>query len=108
MSDSNQPLGLSLSEGLGPLPEAAQIAYVTDSVMRSHEVRSYTASQMRAYAAQAVAAERDCRTCNHWRTPHHRNDVMHCSAPLRCVAGSSYKRQGVVQLWESAPADAGF
>ena len=55
----------------------------------------------------AVAAERDCRTCKSW-TPHHRADVMHCSSPLRCVAGSAHKRQGVVQLWEAAPVDAGF
>lgn len=55
----------------------------------------------------AVAAERDCRTCSNW-TPHHRSDVMHCSAALRCVAGGSYQRQGVAQLWEAAPVDAGF
>lgn len=65
-----------------------------------------------AYAAgmsdpAAVVAERDCRTCKHW-TPHHRADVMHCSSPLRCVAGSSHSRQGVVQLWEAAIVDAGF
>lgn len=60
-----------------------------------------------AFAAGLVAAERDCRTCKNW-TPHHRSDVMHCSAALRCVAGSSYQRQGVVQLWEAAPIDAGF
>lgn len=54
-----------------------------------------------------LAAERDCRTCKHW-TPHHRSDVMHCSAALRCVAASSYQRQGVVQLWEAKAVDAGF
>jgi hypothetical protein len=63
----------------------------------------FTADQVRA----AIAAERDCRTCTHW-TPHHRADVMHCSSPLRCVAGSAHKRQGVVQLWEARPVDAGF
>lgn len=50
----------------------------------------------------ATSAERDCRTCTNW-TPHHRSDVMHCSAALRCVSGSSYQRHGVVQLWEAAP-----
>lgn len=54
-----EPLALRLNDQLGPLPEPAQISYVTDSVMRSHEVRSYTAGQMRAYAAEQVAAERE-------------------------------------------------
>ena len=31
---------------------------------------------------------------------------MHCSAALRCVAGSTYQRHCVVQLWEAAPVDA--
>lgn len=59
-------------------------------------------NRVRRYVVKMVVAERDCRTCKHW-TPHHRSDVMHCSAALRCVAGSSYQRQGVVQLWEAAP-----
>ena len=66
-----------------------------------------TGRALEAFAAAVEATERDCRTCKNW-TPHHRSDVMHCSAALRCVAGSSYRRQGVVQLWEAAPVDAGF
>ncbi len=50
----------------------------------------------------ALAAERDCRTCRNFR------GTQHCHSVLRCVDGSSYKRQGVVQLWEAAAVDAGF
>jgi GNAT superfamily N-acetyltransferase len=44
---------------LGPLPEPAQTAFVTDSVMRTRKVRAYTADQMHAYALQERAAERE-------------------------------------------------
>lgn len=76
---------------------------------RLHETEDLAGHYLaqRDEAREQVAAERDCRTCKHW-TPHHRSDVMHCSAALRCVAGSSYRRQGVVRLWEAAPVDAGF
>lgn len=46
-----------------------------------------------------VAAERDCRTCRNFR------GTQHCHSVLRCVDGSSYKRGGVVQLWETAPVE---
>ena len=62
---------------------------------------------LRTQLDAAVAAERDCRTCAHY-LPHHRAGVMHCTAPLRCVAGSSYCKAGRVQQWEAAPVDAGF
>lgn len=51
---------------------------------------------------EKLAAERDCRTCRHFR------GMQHCHSVLRCVDGSSYQRGGVVQLWELAPVDAGF
>lgn len=40
---------------LPQLPEPDQISYVTDSVMRKYEVRSFTDGQMHAYAQTAVA-----------------------------------------------------
>lgn len=43
--DANAP-------ALPPLPEPAQVSYVTDSVMRRHEVRSFTASQTLAFGQQ--------------------------------------------------------
>lgn len=72
-SQAAKPLGLPLNDQLGPLPEpyARVIAYTgryptggycaevqADSV-RNIQERLYTADQMRAYAAQAVAAERE-------------------------------------------------
>lgn len=103
-SEPGQPLGLALTDLLGPLPEQTHFPGWAG-------IPYFTAEQMRDYALtermRFVTAERDCRTCKHW-TPHHRSDVMHCSAALRCVAGSSYKRAGVVQLWEAAPVDAAF
>lgn len=45
-------------------------------------------------------AERDCRTCRHFR------GTQHCDSVLRCVDGSSYQRGGVVQLWEAAPVSS--
>ena len=56
MKDQSTPGAIGSNDLLGPLPEPAQTSYVTDSVMRSYEVRSYTDSQMRDYAAKAVAA----------------------------------------------------
>lgn len=87
-----------LSERVGPLP-APDVPLVRGGC--------YTEALVQKIVAEKVAAERDCRTCKNW-TPHHRSDVIYCSAALRCVAGGSYQRQGVVKLWESAPVDAGF
>jgi len=42
-----------------PLPDGDGVAYVTDSVGRRLEVRYMTSDQVRAYAAQQVAAERE-------------------------------------------------
>lgn len=65
----------------------------------------HTAEQMPASAAQDQAAERerlnmlrDCRTCRNYTTK-----SGGCMSVLRCVDGSRYQRQGVVQIWESAP-----
>ncbi len=41
---------------------------------------------------------RDCRTCKNFTTK-----SGGCMSVLRCVDGSRYQRQGVVQIWESAP-----
>lgn len=66
-SEPSQPLGLALTDQLGPLPEPAQMSFLVDSVMRRYEVRSYTADQMRAYAAAAIhgsqAAQDDAYVC---------------------------------------------
>lgn len=51
----------------------------------------------------ALMGARDCRTCRNFTTA-----SGGCVSVLRCVDGSSYKRQGVVQMWEAAPVDAGF
>ncbi len=40
----------------------------------------------------------DCRTCRNFTTR-----SGGCMSVLRCVDGSRYQRQGVVQIWESAP-----
>lgn len=49
-----------------PLPEPALTSYVTDSVMRSIECKSWTADQMRAYgdAREAAARERCANLCD--------------------------------------------
>lgn len=44
-----------------------------------------------------LRADRDCRTCRHFR------GTQHCHSVLRCIDGSSYQRGGTVQLWETAP-----
>ena len=119
MSDCGLPANVGSMEGLGPMVECMDVywcaAYAEGQRGATHDtpdgaaqraLQALMAAILRDRAA-AVAAERDCRTCKNW-TPHHRSDVMHCSAALRCVAGSSYRRQGMVQLWEAAPVDAGF
>ena len=108
----NQPLGLPLNDGLGPLPEPPafyryQFQSHYGTVWRSSAKNwngcpplasegLYSADQMRAYAD---SARRDCRTCWHFR------GTQHCHSVLRCVDGSSYQRGGVVQLWEAAPVE---
>jgi hypothetical protein len=91
--------GQVASDGLGPLPKQC-------GQCRTPKACS-DGNCLEAYIVRRLLTERDCRTCKHW-TPHRRSDVMHCSAAIRCVAGSSYSRQGVVQLWEATPVDAGF
>lgn len=81
-----------MTDNLPPLPHPVRHDFVGDDTEDL-----YTADQMSAYAAQTVAAERDCRTCRHFR------EAAECHSVLRCVAGSSYQRSGVVQLWEAAP-----
>lgn len=55
---------------------------------------------LREATRELLAAERDCRTCRHFR------GTLHCDSVLRCVDGSSYQRGGVVQLWEAAPVSS--
>ena len=40
----------------------------------------------------------DCRTCRNYTTK-----SGGCMSVLRCVDGSGYQRQGVVQIWEASP-----
>ena len=47
---------------------------------------------------EVLRAWRDCRTCKNFATK-----SGGCMSVLRCVDGSGYQRQGVVQIWESAP-----
>ncbi len=54
--DGPAPQGLDWGDELGPLPVAAGLLAHEDG---SGFVRCYTAEQMRAYAAEQVAAERD-------------------------------------------------
>lgn len=49
-NQSSQPLGLPLKDGLGPLPKCG-----APNIWGG----TYTADQMRAYAAEQVAAERE-------------------------------------------------
>jgi hypothetical protein len=49
--------GSELCEGLGPLPTCAQTVVYNES--KGYSFDAYTAEQMHAYAAQAVAAERE-------------------------------------------------
>lgn len=46
----------------------------------------------RAALDAAVAAERDCRTCRHFRGQ--------CDSVVKCMDGSGYQRGGAVRLWE--------
>lgn len=55
-SEPGQPLGLALTEGLGPLPEAAMVE--TNPYGEAGTLEWYDADQMRAYAAHEVASER--------------------------------------------------
>jgi hypothetical protein len=54
-NENGQPLGLGLSQLLGPLPEAAHRGPTGTGAYFD----AYTAAQMRAYAAEQVAAERE-------------------------------------------------
>lgn len=88
---------------LGPLPQPKQSSYVTDCVMRSIEVLSYTEDQMCAYALaevrKAVAAERErcARVCEemareHWRAYDGRDNSRHqeeCSPRTEGMADSA-------------------
>lgn len=65
----------------------------------ANELLTNEVERLRAAATELVAAERDCRTCRHFRF------TQRCHSVLRCVEGSSYQRVGVVHLWEAAPVD---
>lgn len=62
--------------------------------------KSYTANQMLAYAAEAVAAERDCRLCASYSTA-----SGGCVSVLRCVAGDRFKATAPRQYWEARPIE---
>ena len=99
-TEVSRPLPVLSNDGLGPLLEVDKtrmIGYESIRYVPGYP-SSYVEAYASAYAMREVAAERDCRTCCHY-TPHHRAGVMHCSAPLRCVAGRSYTKTGKVQEW---------
>lgn len=105
MTTEATPGALGLGEGLGPLPEP-DVSWVDGKDKWGYDDYShaYSAEAMKAYAAQEVAAERDCRTCAHY-APHHYGEMLHCASPIRCVGASSYKLSGGVQLWEARPIE---
>ena len=60
MTDQATPAKVRLTDGLGPLPEAAFPAVREGDLQTAcWEVDTYTADQMCAYAAAAVAADRE-------------------------------------------------
>lgn len=66
MTDKATPQGLALTEGLGPLPDAVAHVHSDGDFCQDRyygnsgwPVALYTADQMRAYAAQERAAERE-------------------------------------------------
>lgn len=76
MNTEATPREVGLSEGLGALPEPA-LHMVADENGVSVYPAFYTADQMRAYAAAAVAAERE--RCAHWTSLHdHEGFAHHC------------------------------
>ena len=55
MSNDSMPAKVRLTDGLGPLPEPA----LWEDSIHDAPAMAYTADQMRKYAAQQVAAERE-------------------------------------------------
>lgn len=112
MTDQATPAKVRLTDGLGPLVErllneadlcrndgADDIAALLDEAVAEIGVlRSANITW-----GKVVEAWRDCRTCRNFTTA-----SGGCVSVLRCVDGSAYTRQGVVQMWEAAPVDAGF
>ncbi len=64
---------------------------------REHYAQAFAAGQQ-ARDMRVDVREADCRTCRNFTTR-----SGGCMSVLRCVDGSRYQRQGVVQIWESAP-----
>ena len=58
------------------------------------ETEVYTADEMRAYAAECVAAERDCRLCANFTTA-----SGGCVSVLRCVESDQFKKTTPHQYW---------
>lgn len=108
---NNDPPSAGASTEIGPLVRAIQAAMrrfahahlLLGNVNDRGPADQALSEAINAYRRAAVAAERDCRTCANY-TAHHRAGVMHCAAPARCVAASSYRRAGRVRAWEAAPA----
>lgn len=97
--------GSQLVRGVRPDPERAAFEAWCDERWGncSYLHKSGTCGEWIAWQA-AVRGQRDCRTCAHY-APHHYGEMLHCSAPLRCVDASSYKLAGGVQLWEARPIE---
>jgi hypothetical protein len=57
--------------------------------------------ELRGEIARAVAAERDCRTCENYRFSLTSADS--CVGAFRCVDGLRYQRNGVARLWDETP-----
>ena len=99
---TENPEAVALTDTLGqPNPERA--AFERWAAQRWGAEAYATSCEWDAWQAGAAAA-RDCRTCAHY-TPHHYGEMLHCSAPLRCVEASSYKLSGGVELWEARPTE---
>ena len=99
MTTEATPGALGSNDGLGL---AVNRALFSDECQRLAEwalIGPVQRAALESFAERVLAAERDCRTCRNFR------GTQHCHSVLRCVDGSSYKRGGVVQLWETEPVD---
>lgn len=77
------------AESRAALPEPALVSYLTDAVMRVHEVRSFTAAQMRAY--RSAALEQAAEVCERrvrstpYATPSLDGEAFACAAAIRVL-----------------------
>ena len=107
MNQHDTPEKVASTDGLGPLVErllneadlcrndgATDIAELLDEAVAEIGVLNSAIISWR----KASEAWRDCRTCRNFTT-----SSGGCVSVLRCIDGSSYSRQGVMQFWEAAP-----